>query len=59
LYGSVGVAEIVSALAQQGVTLDKNALDMEKPIKELGVFDVPVKLHPDVTASVKVWVVEE
>ena len=59
MYGSVGVSDIVSAFQEQGVELDKNALVLEKPIKELGVFDVRVQLHPDVDASVKVWVVEE
>ncbi|MDI6774242.1 MAG: 50S ribosomal protein L9 [Verrucomicrobiota bacterium] len=59
LYGSVAVTDIANALAQQGVTLDKEALILEKPIKELGVFDVKVKLHPEVEASIKVWVVEE
>jgi large subunit ribosomal protein L9 len=59
LYGSVAAAEILSSLAQQGVELPKDSLDLEKPIKELGVFDVKVRLHPEVEASVKVWVVEE
>ena len=59
MYGSVSAVDIVKALAQQGVELDKQALELDKPIKELGVFDVKVNLHPDVAATVKVWVVEE
>jgi large subunit ribosomal protein L9 len=59
LYGSVSASDIVEALEKQGVNLDKNTLQVEQPIKELGVFDVKVKLHADVEASVKVWVVEE
>jgi large subunit ribosomal protein L9 len=59
LYGSVGAADIVTALADQGIKLDKSAIELEHPIKELGCFDVKVKLHADVEASVKVWVVEE
>ena len=59
MYGSVTPAAIVAVLKEQGIELDKDALKMEGPIKELGVFEVPVKLHPDVEASVKVWVVEE
>ena len=47
------------ALAEQGIALDKNCLELEQPIRELGVFDVTVRLHPEVTAAVKVWVVEE
>ena len=59
MYGSVGVSDIVSAFQEQGVELDKNTMVLAKPIKELGVFDVSIQLHPDIEASVKVWVVEE
>lgn len=59
LYGSVGVGEIADALAAQGVKVDRQAIGVEHPIKELGVFDVPIKLHPDVDVTVKVWVVQE
>lgn len=59
LYGSVSVANIVDALKLQGLEMDKDALELDAPIKELGVFNVAVNLHPDVKASVKVWVVEE
>lgn len=57
LYGSVGAAEIVGALGVDGVTLDKAQVLLEEPIKALGIYQVPVRLHPDVTASLKVWVV--
>ncbi len=59
LFGSVSASDIVSALAQQGVQVEKDALVLEQPIKELGVFDVKVALHPEVESSVKVWIVEE
>jgi large subunit ribosomal protein L9 len=59
LYGSVSGVDIAKALLEQGIDIDKHLLAMEKPIKELGVFNVPVKLHPDVETTVKVWVVEE
>lgn len=59
LYGSVTAANIVDALKPQGIELDRHSLMLEHPIKDLGVFDVPVKLHPEVEATVKVWVVEE
>lgn len=59
LYGSVTAGNIVEALKEQGVELDKNALVMEHPLKDLGVFDIPVRLHPEVETTVKVWVVEE
>jgi large subunit ribosomal protein L9 len=59
LYGSVTPAEIAEALKKQGIELDKHCLDLETPIKSLGIFDVKVKLHPEVETSIKVWVVEE
>ncbi|MFW6151633.1 MAG: 50S ribosomal protein L9 [Verrucomicrobiota bacterium] len=60
LYGSVSPADIFDALKAQGIEdVGKNEIILEKPIKELGVYDVPVKLHPEVETSVKVWVVEE
>jgi large subunit ribosomal protein L9 len=59
LYGSVGETEIVNALKEQGIEIDRRAVQMEHHIKDLGVFDVKVSVHPEVEASVKVWVVEE
>lgn len=59
LYGSVTVADILASLAKQGVTLEKNQVVLSEPIKALGSFTVPLKLHGDVEASIKVWVVEE
>ncbi len=59
LYGSVTPADVIDALKGQGIELDRKQLDMSGPIRELGVFDIPVKLHPDIHASLKVWVVEE
>jgi large subunit ribosomal protein L9 len=59
LFGSVSPVDIVASLKEQGVDLDKNKVVLESPIRELGVFKLPVKLHPDVEATLKVWVVEE
>lgn len=59
MFGSVTTANIVDVLKSQGVEVDKHSLLLETPIKELGVYDVKVKLHPEVQATVKVWVVEE
>ena len=57
LYGSVGPEEIVAALAQEGVSVDPAGVRLEKPIKELGVYEVPLQVAEDVEASVRVWVV--
>lgn len=57
LYGSVGLEEIVAALAQEGVSVDPAGVRLEKPIKELGVYEVALQVAEDVEASVRVWVV--
>jgi large subunit ribosomal protein L9 len=59
LYGSVTGSDIATALEAQGVSVDRHKFAMEEPIRELGVYHIKIKLHPDVEASVKVWVVEE
>ncbi|MBN2302148.1 MAG: 50S ribosomal protein L9, partial [Lentisphaerae bacterium] len=59
LYGSVTEAQIAEVLQEQGIEIDKHKFHLESPIKELGVFDVAVRLHPEVESTVKVWVVEE
>jgi large subunit ribosomal protein L9 len=59
LYGSVGAAQILDALAKEGVSLDKAAVHLPEPIKTLGVFNVELRLHSEVEATLKVWVVRE
>lgn len=59
LFGSVTSQNIADLLADNGFEIDKKKILLEDPIKALGVYDVPVKLHQDVTAMVKVWVVRE
>ena len=59
LYGSVTTADIADALAAKGFDVDKRKLHLADPIKKLGEFDVPLKLHREVTATVKVSVVAE
>lgn len=58
-FGSVSAKEISEAAQKQlGMTLDKKKLQLDSPIKTLGTTLVPLRLHPDVTASVKVTVKE-
>ena len=59
LYGSVTSADIAEALAVKGFDIDRRRLQLPEPIKRLGAVDLPVKLHRDVTATVKVKVVAE
>jgi large subunit ribosomal protein L9 len=59
LFGSVTTADIAELLAAQGVKLDKHKIMLEQPIKKLGVYNIPVKLHAEVEANVKLWVVRQ
>lgn len=59
LFGSVTSMEIESYLKENGIDLDRKKILLEEPIKNLGMFTVSIKLHPEVTASLKVWVVQE
>ena len=59
LFGSVTNGDILKVLASQGFELEKHTVELENPIKELGVFEVKVKVHPEVEATIKVWVVQE
>ncbi|PIQ83642.1 MAG: 50S ribosomal protein L9 [Candidatus Omnitrophica bacterium CG11_big_fil_rev_8_21_14_0_20_63_9] len=57
-FGSVTAHDILQALQKEGVSVEKHAIHLAEPIKALGIYDVPVRLHADVTANVKVWVVK-
>ena len=59
LFGAVTAAQIAEALAAQGIPVERHQVDLPEPLRELGKFEVPVRLHPQVTATLKVWVVEE
>jgi large subunit ribosomal protein L9 len=59
LYGSVTSSDIAEALAAKGFDLDRRKLQLPEPLKRLGEFDVPIKLHPDIITHIKVKVVAE
>jgi large subunit ribosomal protein L9 len=59
LYGSVTSSDIAEALAKKGFELDRRKLVLQEPIKKLGEFSIPVKLHREVTAQIKLRVVAE
>lgn len=59
LFGSVTSADIAELLAAKGFAIDRKKIQLHEPLKQLGEFDVPIKLHRDVTAHVKVHVVRE
>lgn len=59
LYGSVTSRDIADALAEQGTTVDTRKIQLDEPIKQLGMVEVPIKLGKDAVATVKVWVVKK
>lgn len=59
LYGSVTTADITAALEAQQIKIQKRQVHLAEPIKQLGDFDVPVRLHREVTATLKVHVIKE
>ena len=60
VFGSISSKEIVTAAKQQfGLDIDKKKLQMPEPIKSFGTYEIPVKLHPQVTATLKVKVTEQ
>jgi large subunit ribosomal protein L9 len=60
LFGSITSADITDRLNEQGLDfqVDRRSIELDEPIKALGVFAVPVKLHADVRPEVKVWVIK-
>ena len=59
LFGSVTSMDIENYLKENGIETDRKKISLEEPIKNLGMFTVPIKLHQEVTAHLKVWVVQE
>ena len=58
-FGSVTAQMVVDALkAERGIEVPAKAVKLEHPLKEIGVYDVPLHLHPGVEVNLKVWVVE-
>lgn len=59
LFGSVTAADIAHQLEAQGHHIEKRQIDLHEPIKALGVYRVPIKLHADVKPEIKVWVIKQ
>lgn len=59
LFGSVTSKDIEQQLNENGFQIDRKKIELEEPIKNLGVYTVPIRLHPEVSANLKLWVVRE
>jgi large subunit ribosomal protein L9 len=59
LFGTVTTEMISDALKAEKITVDKKDIVLDEPIKKLGVYQVGVKIHPEVKASLRVWIVKE
>ncbi len=59
LYGSLTAQDIAKAISQEGIDIDKKSVVLAEAIRKLGIYDVDVKLHPEVEAKIKVWVVKK
>ena len=58
IFGSVTSMDIAEGLKVEGIEVDRRKIILDEPIKTLGIYTVPIKLHPEVTAHLKVWVVK-
>ena len=59
IFGSVTNQQIADQLKEQNFEIDRRTIQLDEPIRALGVYDVPIRLHSEVEATVKVWVVKE
>jgi large subunit ribosomal protein L9 len=59
IFGSVTNQMIADALKEKGFEIDRRKIEIEEPIKALGIYSIGIHLHPNVTANIKVWVVRE
>jgi large subunit ribosomal protein L9 len=59
LYAGITSQDLAVALEEEGFTIDKNLIALDEPIKSLGIYEVPVNLHPEIPAKIKVWIVKK
>ena len=59
LYGAISETDIAKALEVEGFTVDKKTIVIEQPIEELGIFEVGIQLHTEVTAKIRLWVTKK
>lgn len=59
MYASITAQDISVALKDEGIEIDKNWITLESPIKSLGIYEVSIKLHPEISTKIKVWIVKK
>ena len=59
MFGSVTTSDIASRLADQSIEIDRHIIRLAEPIKQLGMYKVPIRLHAEVQPEISVWVVAE
>lgn len=59
IHGTVTTQMVADALLEKGYEIDKRKIELDEQIKTLGIYTAKIKLHPEVTAQIKVWVVKE
>ncbi len=58
VFGAVTSIEIAQQLKDKGYDIDKRQIILEEPIKALGIFEIPIKLHSEITTNIKLWVIK-
>ena len=58
LFGSITSADIAEKLAEQGIQVERRQIELDEPIKALGVYRIPIRLHADVKPEIRVWVIK-
>src|SRR5580692_3432748 len=59
LYGAISESDIIDAIHKEGQKVDRKSLVLEKPVDDLGIFEVGVRLHPQVVAKMRLWVTKK
>jgi len=59
IYGAITSKDIIEELNKKGFNVEKGGLKIERPLKEPGFYEIPLKIHPEVEANLKVWIVKE
>ncbi len=59
LFGSITAQDIAAGLKDEGIEIDKGSIILSEPIKALGIYEVALRIHPEVNGSIKVWIVKK